>query len=107
MGSLSTIDALKSRVQYTLPSAFFDSVMMERGLDGSADCTKEILNSSEFKGAMADCLRQIIIYPSGISEGGMSITKAESQSLMAEANRLYRAIGEPPIEEQPKKITCY
>ncbi|MBR1526828.1 MAG: hypothetical protein IJ640_09260 [Prevotella sp.] len=106
MAGLTTIEALKANVQYPLPSAFFDSVMMKRGLDGDAVCTGDIINSSEFRGAMADCLRQLVIYPSSISEGGMSISKADRQSLLGEANRLYRSIGEEPIDERPK-ITCY
>lgn len=106
MAGLTTIAALKAQVPYTLSSAFFDSVLMKRELDGNADCTQEILNSSAFKGAMADCIRQIVIYPSSISEGGMSISKADRQSLLGEANRLYRSIGEEPIDERPK-ITCY
>lgn len=106
MASLTTIDALKAHVQYTLPSAFYDSVVMKRGLTGDAACTKDILNSSEFKGALADCIRQIILYPSSISEGGMSISKADRKSLLDEANRLYRSIGEEQIDERPK-ITCY
>jgi hypothetical protein len=106
MAALTTIAALKAHVQYPLPAAFFESVMMKRGLAGDAACTNEILNSLEFKGAMADCIRQIILYPSSISEGGMSISKADRQSLLGEANRLYRAIGEEPIDERPK-VTCY
>lgn len=106
MASLTIIAALKAQVPYPLKASFFESVMMKRGLAGDAECTKEILNSIEFKGAMADCIRQIVIYPSSISEGGMSISKADRKSLLDEANRLYKSIGEETIEERPK-ITCY
>ena len=106
MSSLTIIDAIKAYVQYPLPSAFFESVMIKRGLDGDAECTKDIIDSFAYTGAIADCIRQIVIYPSSISEGGMSISKSDRQSLLGEANRLYRSIGEEPIEERPK-ITCY
>ncbi len=103
---LTILAALKAQVQYPLPSDFFSSVVLKRGLDGDVGCTKEIMESVEFKGAMADCLRQIIIFPNSISEGGMSISKADRQSLLFMANKLYGEIGESPIDERPK-ITCY
>lgn len=106
MAALTTIVALKANVQYQLPAAFYESILIKRGLDGNAECTQEVIQSSAFKGAIADCIRQIVIYPSSISEGGMSISKADRQSLLGEANRLYRAIGEEPIDERPK-VTCY
>lgn len=106
MAALTTIAALKAQVQYPLPQDFFDSVMIRRGLDGNGTCTKDVINSAEFKGATADCIRQIILYPSSVSEGGMSISKADRDSLMSMANRLYKEIGEEPLSERPK-ITCY
>lgn len=78
---------------------------MKRGL-ADGDCTKEVLDSVQFKGAMADCLRQIILYPASISEGGVSISKTDRDSLLFLANRLYREIGEEPVSERPK-ITFY
>lgn len=106
MEELSTLDALKAQVQYPLPHNFFLSVAMKRGLDIYLDCTKEILESKGFKGAMADCLRQIILYPSSVSEGGMSISNTDKNSLLKMADRLYREIGEEPLIEKPK-ITFY
>ena len=103
---LTTKDALQAQVQYPLPANFFESVMVKRGLDGTGTCTKEIMESAEFKGAMADCLKQIILYPSSISDGGMSISKADKNDLLFIANRLFREIGEEPISERPL-ITCY
>ena len=103
---MTTIAALRANVPYTLAADFYSFVIRKRNLTADAECTTDIINSSEFKGAMADCLRQIIIYPSSISEGGMSISKADRQSLLGEANRLYRSIGEESIDERPK-ITCY
>jgi hypothetical protein len=103
---LTTQDAVKAQVQYPLPANFFESVMVKRGLDGSAECTKEIMESAEFKGAVADSLKQVILYPSSISEGGMSISKADKNDLLFIANRLYREIGEEPISERPK-VTFY
>lgn len=106
MAELTVFSALKAQVQYPISEDFFNTVMMKRGLNGEDACTKEILDSSNFIGAHADCLKQVIIYPNSISEGGMSISKADRQSLLAIANRLYRSIGEDAVEEKPK-ITFY
>ena len=106
MSELTVLAALKAQIQYPLSTDFYKSVLVKRGLDGESECTADILNSVQFKGAHADCLRQLIIYPQSISEGGMSISKADRQSLMYIANMLYRQIGEEVLEERPK-ITCY
>lgn len=105
MADLTVKAALQAQVQYPLPSDFFLSVMVKRGLE-DGECTKEIMESPMFKGAMADCLRQISLYPSSISEGGMSISKTDKDSLLSIANKLYKEIGEESISERPK-ITCY
>lgn len=106
MAELTVHAALKAQVQYPLPTEFFASVMIRRGLDGDEVCTQEIITSTKFKGAVADCLRQLVIYPQSISQGGVSISKADRDSLLSEANRLYRSIGEDAISLRPK-ITCY
>lgn len=106
MAELTVLSALKAHVQYPLPDDFYKTVLMKRGLADGDVCTQEILLSPQFTGAHADCLRQIIVFPASISEGGMSISKADRQSLMDMANRLYRSIGESAIEERPK-ITFY
>lgn len=106
MAELTILAAIKSQVQYPLPSDFYLTILVKRGLDGDCVCTNETLESAGFKGAQADCLRQIILYPNSISEGGMSITKADRQSLLFMANKLYKEIGEEPIDERPK-VTFY
>lgn len=100
MPELTTLSALKSQVQYPLPDDFFRTVMVQRELE-DGECTKDVLDSANFKGAMADCLKQVILYPNSISEGGMSISKADKNDLLFLANRLYREIGEDPISERP------
>ena len=100
MPELTVLSALKSQVQYPLPEDFFRTVMVQRELNDGT-CTKDILDSVAFKGATADCLKQVVLYPNSISEGGMSISKADKNDLLFLANRLYREIGEEPISERP------
>lgn len=105
MSELTVLSSLMAQVQYPLPADFYQSIMVKRGL-ADGECTKEIMESAEFKGAQADCLKQIILYPNSVSEGGMSISKADKNDLLFIANRLYREIGEEPISERPT-ITFY
>lgn len=100
MPELTVLSALKSKVQYPLPDDFFRTIMMQRELPDEV-CTKDILDSVSFKGAMADCLKQVIMYPNSVSEGGMSISKADKDDLLYLANQFYREIGEEPISERP------
>ena len=104
--SITTLADLKAYVQYPLPSDFFSAVMLGRGLDGDAECTRDVMASAPFKGAMADCLRQLVLYPQSITEGNMTISKADRQSLINEASRLYRSIGEAGIDDNPRITFC-
>ncbi len=104
MANLTILAALKAQVQYPLPADFFASVMVERGLAGDAPCTRDVFASKSFKGAKADCIRQLILYPSSITEGGMTISKAAEDALRKEANRLYRQIGEEPLDDNKPRI---
>ncbi|MCQ2257833.1 MAG: hypothetical protein MJZ41_07570 [Bacteroidaceae bacterium] len=106
MAELTIQNALKAQVQYPLPADFFTATLMKRGLNGDDECTKEVLDSPQFTGAHADCLKQVIIYPNSISQGGISISKTDRSSLINIANRLYQSIGEEGIDERPK-ITFY
>lgn len=100
MSELTVLSALKSQVQYPLPDDFFRTIMVRRSLTDD-ECTKDVLDSAAFKGATADCLRQVILYPTSVSEGGVSISKADKNDLLFLANRLYREIGEEPMSERP------
>ena len=103
---LTVLSALKAQVQYPLPGDFFNATLVKRELDGEVECTKEIIDSPKFIGAHADCIKQLVMFPNSISEGGMSISKADRESLMSLANTLYKSIGEATIGERAK-ITFY
>lgn len=106
MAQPTVLSALEAQVEYPIKEDFFITTLIKRGLNGDDECTKEILDSPKFIGAHADCIKHLILYPNSISEGGMSISKADRDSLMFIANRLYKSIGEDAINERPK-ITFY
>lgn len=103
---LTILSALKAQVQYPLSEDFFVATLIKRGFDGGSECTKETLGSPEFIGAHADCIKQLLTYPNSISEGGMSISRTDRESLMSLAKKLYKSIGEDAVGENPK-ITFY
>ena len=74
--------------------------MVRRGLTDD-ECTKDVLESAAFKGATADCLRQVILYPTSVSEGGISISKAELPQTISLKNGHVELLG---IEERVKNL---
>ena len=85
MAELTVLSALKAQVQYPLPEDFFRSVMVRRELE-DGECTKAIMDSPAFKGAEADCLKQVILYPNSVSEGA-DIMRTASLSLIRKVQR--------------------
>ena len=104
---MTILSALKAQVQYPLSEDFFLSIPIKRNLDGNGVCTSEVMQSAPFIGAHADCLKHLATCPSSISEGGMSISNADRQSLTSIANKLYRSIGEEAIGDERPKVTFY
>ena len=106
MAIVTILAALKAQVQYPLPDMFFETVLVKRDLSGDEAYSIEVDGSVGFKGALADCYRQIVLFPSSITEGDVSISKSDIATLKDIANRLYSEIGEQPIEKKPR-ITFY
>lgn len=108
MEMLTVLSALKAQAGYSLPDAFFVSVMMRRGLDDTT-CTQDILNSGEFRGCLADCLWHVATGINSMSEGDLSVSVSDSTKalLKARARSLYREIGETAAGDERPRITCY
>lgn len=105
---MTTSEALKAQIPYPLSAPLLETLLVGRELDGAGEFTAEVMRSKAFVGAHADALRHLLLYPNSISEGGISIGKAESASILASANALYRSIGEPILSLNPvPTITCY
>lgn len=92
----TVIQALISKVHWPLPYDFVETVCTERGINGCSDFTYDMSKSSEYKGALADCLYSLV-QAINFSEAGKSIgnlTDKQREILLKQANRLYREIGE-------------
>lgn len=95
---MTTLEALKSKVKYPLSEAFFQSVMIERGLTGSEDFTQEIALGKAFQLCRADCLIGQVDAPQ-IQEGSVSISLTDKSNFIKLANTIYGQYGEPLIGE--------
>lgn len=87
------LQALKDEVHYKLSSGFFENRLLERELDADEICTKDVLTSKPFKGAVADCLISLIQAPN-FSEGDISFSQSEKDKILSLANSIYKSIGE-------------
>lgn len=92
------LQALKDEIHYKLSSGFFENRLLSRNLNGEDECTAEIFNSKQFKGAVADCLSSLIQAPN-FSEGDVSFSQSDKDKILSLANSIYRSIGESSIGE--------
>lgn len=70
---------------------------MERGLSPEDELTIDVLKSSEFKGAVADCLWSLIEAPN-ISEADKSISLGDRKAILSKVNSIYLSIGEKAVD---------
>lgn len=91
--------ALIDEVHYPIPEGFVDNKLIERQLEGSDNYTFEVSKSSQWKGALADCLYSLLQAVS-VSESDKSVgtlTDKDKERLLVRINSLYKAIGEDPV----------
>lgn len=101
MSCMKTIlEALVDDVNYPLPEGKIENKLIARGLSGDDEITQEVLTSNEYKGALADCLQDVLIQGISFSEADKSITllSDKDKRLLAYINSLYNSIGESEID---------
>lgn len=91
----TVMQALQDEVHYKLSSGFFENRLLSRSLNGSDECTGELFNSKPFKGAVADCLANLV-QAQNYTEGDVSMSLSDKKVEEAKklANSIYRSIGE-------------
>lgn len=87
------LEAIADDVHYPVSSGNLENRLIARGLDSDIDFTREIANSKEYKGALADCLISLISAPN-FTEGDVTISLSDKDKIIEMANRLYESIGE-------------
>ena len=101
---MTTLEALKSFVKYPVDDTMLSIILRKRGLLESEEPTTEILSSTAFAGARADCYKELVDAPN-LNEGGIGISLRDGKLLISLANDIYAKIGEPLIHVDNKPPT--
>lgn len=97
----TVIQALIDKILYPISYGYVETVIIDRGLEPDTVYTKEVKESISFKGAWADCLVSLL-QAVNFSEADKSVgalTDAQRKAVLTQANKLYKEIGEPLVED--------
>lgn len=94
---MTTLQAIKQRVNYPLSDAQAEEKLISRGVDAAEVFSKEIAESKGFRLAYADTLRFVLTMVN-LSQGG-SIAAQNPAGIRGTANAIYKQYGEPLIGE--------
>lgn len=94
---MTTLQALKARVNYPLTDIQAQEKLDGRGVNPSEEFSVSVAESREFQLAYADTLRFIITMVN-LSQGG-SITAQNMAGIRGTANAIYKKYGEEQIGE--------
>lgn len=103
-------EALIDEVFYPIPEGYVENVIVKRQLQADEDFDVSVLTSTEWKGAVADCLASLIqaVDLSEADKSVHSMTDEQRRLVLKKANRLYGEIGEPLVDSgAPKVIIGY
>lgn len=75
---MTAIDALKSLTTYPIPPRTLTRIAVVRGISPTAEATKALMESSDFKLAEVDVLKFLVAAPS-VNEGGVSFNFSQTE----------------------------
>lgn len=96
--------ALIDEIHYPLNEGFVENVMIKRGLDG--EFTYEVAQSSQYMGAVADCLYSLI-HAVNFSEADKSfggLSDSDKEKILLRVNSIYNTIGEPEVALKARPV---
>lgn len=100
------LQALVDEIHYPVPEGFVENTAIRRGLDKDGAYTQEVSLSSDYKGAVADCLCSLL-HSVNFSEADKSIgalSDKDKERILVRANSIYTSIGEPEVETVDRPI---
>lgn len=100
---MTTLQAIKTRVNYPLSDSQAEEKLLARGVDTAADYTPDVAASREFQLAYADTLRFVFTMVN-LSQGG-SITAQNMAGIRGTANAIYKRYGEELIGETAEQLS--
>lgn len=98
--------ALIDEIHYPIPEGFVGNVIIKRGLDEEAPLTKEVIESKEYIGAVADCLYSLL-HAVNFSEADKSVgslSTSDKEMILLRVNSLYKTIGEAEVQTKAKPM---
>lgn len=99
---MTTLDAIKARVNYPLTTTQAEEKFVSRGVETEAEYTKAVAESKGFRLAYADTLR-LVLTMVNLSQGG-SVTAQNMAGIRGTANAIYKEYGEPLIGEAGEEL---
>ena len=100
---MTTLQALKQRVNYPLTDIQAEEKLVSRGADAVGTFSKEVAESKAFRLAYADTLRFVLTMVN-LSQGG-SITAQSPAAVQGTANAIYKEYGEPLIGDNGDELS--
>lgn len=100
----SILQALKDEVYYPVNDGLLENKLLGRNISPDEEFSKAVLDSAEWKGALADTL-YTLLQAVNVSEGDKSfgaLTDSQRKALLMRINNLYGAIGEEQVELEQK-----
>lgn len=91
-------------IHYPISEGFVENVMIKRGLEG--EFTYEVAQSSQYMGAVADCLYSLI-HSINFSEADKSfgaLSEKDKERILLRVNAIYNEIGEPEVTLKAKPV---
>lgn len=94
--------ALIDEIHYPIGVGIVENKIIKRGLTADDEYSMDLANSSEFMGAVADCLYSLIEAPN-FSEADKSFSMSDRSLILKKVNSIYNSIGEPSVglDEKP------
>jgi hypothetical protein len=100
---MTTLDAIKARVNYPLTTAQAEEKLISRGVGTGETFTKDVAESKGFRLAYADTLR-LVLTMVNLSQGG-SVTAQNMAGIRGTANAIYKEYGEILIGETGEALS--
>lgn len=95
---MTILQALQTKfASYPMSPAFYEMILVEAGLNGADEYTKEVSESKEFNYAWANGLFALVDRPQSVTEGDYSVSKGDSDSIWRLINWLRTKYGLDPI----------
>lgn len=96
-------EALRSSFPFHVSESQLEMIATSRGLDLDGMFDSSVASGREFNLAKADVIKTIVMTPN-VSEGGVSISFNDKAGMIAIANSIYGAYGEPLLGHETPTV---